>query len=170
MKAKIVDFINNLILFDYLLFSGIFLIFILLLAIAIYMRNRLVVAIFFVLLAFVSLTAGSIAGYINLHQYLYKNIITLERVQVLEFSDALLIKGSIKNSSSNDFKECTIKASVHQKNGDLLDYFRGYMPFQSIYIKLDKPIKISQSADFKILLEPFEYKKAFNTTVSGKCK
>ncbi|MDD4883952.1 DUF2393 family protein, partial [Sulfuricurvum sp.] len=92
MKAQIIDFIHHLLIYDYLLFGGIFILFILLLTLAIAFRKKMGLAIFLVLVAFGVLTAGPVGRYIALHHYLFKHTIIIHEVKALEFTEALLIK------------------------------------------------------------------------------
>lgn len=171
MKARIQDFIHHLIIYDYLLFGGIFLLFLLFLVIAIVLRHRLGLAIFFVLFAFGILTAGPVGGYIALHHYLFKNKIVLHEVKALEFTEALLIKGDINNTSKRTFKECKINVGVHKvTHNPYADKIYPYLPFKKSSLVLEESIEPGKSASFKVLVEPFRYSKDFNVTVKANCR
>lgn len=171
MKAKITDFIHHLLIYDYLLFGGIFILFILLLTIAIILRHRLGLAIFFVFIAFGILTAGPIMGYLALHSYLFKNKIILHEIKTLEFTEALLIKGDINNTSKHSFKECTIKVGVHKvTHNQYIDKIYPYVPFKRSSMILTESISPGDSTSFKFLVEPFSYHKDFNITIKADCK
>ncbi|HLD23127.1 MAG TPA: DUF2393 family protein [Sulfuricurvum sp.] len=171
MKAKIIDFINHLLLYDYLLFGGIFVLFLLLLVLAIALKNKMGLAIFMVLLAFTVLTVGSVVGYIKLHQYLFKNKIALHQVKALEFTEALLIKGEITNLSKRTFQECTIYAGAHKvSHNRYLDRVYPLFPFKKGSLKLSEPISPGKSAPFKLFIEPFRYTKDYNITIKGECR
>jgi len=171
MKAKIIDFINHLLIYDYLLFGGIFILFILLLVLAIALKNKMGLAIFMVLLAFGVLTIGPVVGYIKLHQYLFKNKISLYEVKALEFTEALLIKGEITNSSKRPFQECTIYVGVHKvSHNQYLDRLYPSLPFKKGSLKLVEHIKPGESAPFKLFVEPFRYTKDYNITIKGECR
>lgn len=171
MKAKIIDFIHQLILFDYLLFGGIFILFLLLLVLAIAIRKKLIIAIFFVVLAFGVLTLGPIVGYNQLHHYLFKNTIILHKVKALEFTDALLIKGEVNNTSKRPFKECSIYVGVYKvSHYRYLDRIYPYIPFKKGSLKIIENIPPGESAPFKLFVEPFRYAKDYNITIVGECK
>ncbi len=171
MKATIIDFIHNLLIYDYLLFGGIFILFILLLTLAIVLRDRLGWAIFLVLVAFGVLTAGPVGGYIALHNYLFKNKIILHEVKALEFTEALLIKGDINNTSKRPFKECTINVGVHKvTHNQYIDRLYPYIPFKRSSMILKESIPSGESESFKFLVEPFHYNKDFNITIKANCK
>jgi len=171
MKARIQDFIQHLIIYDYFLFGGVIILFILLLIIAIVLRHKLGLAIFFVLIAFGVLTAGPVEGYIALHHYLFKNKIILHEVKALEFTEALLIKGDINNTSKRPFSECTIKVGVHKvTHNQYLDRLYPYLPFKRSSLRLEEPILPGTSAPFKLFVEPFRYSKDYNITIKADCR
>ncbi|HEX5329299.1 DUF2393 family protein [Sulfuricurvum sp.] len=171
MKAKIIDFIHHLIIYDYFLFGGIFVLFLLLLVLAIALRHKMAIAVTFVFLAFGVLTVGPIVGYIQLHRYLFKNTIILHEVKALEFTEALLIKGDINNTSKRSFKECTIHAGVYKvSHYKYLDRLYPYLPFKKGSVIVTKPIDPGETAHFKLFVEPFRYAKDYNITIKGECR
>jgi len=171
MKAKIIDFIHHLIIYDYFLFGGIFVLFILLLVLAIALRHKMALAVIFIILAFGVLTAGPVAGYIALHHYLFKNKIILHEVKALEFTEALLIKGDINNTSKRPFNECTLKVGVHKvSHNQYLDRVYPYIPFKKSSMKIEESIAPGASAPFKLFVEPFRYSKDYNITIKADCR
>jgi len=171
MKARIQDFIQNLIPYDYFLFGGIIILFILLLTLAIVLRHKLGVAIFIVLIAFVVLTVGPIAGYMAMHHQLFKNKITLHEIKALEFTEALLIKGDINNTSKRPFKECTLYAGVSKVTPNpYLNKLYLFIPFKKSSMTVHQPISPGKSAPFKLFVEPFRYTKKYNVTVKAECR
>lgn len=171
MKTKIIDFIHQLLVYDYLLFGGIFILFILLLVLAIVLRKRMALAVFFVLVAFGVLTAGPVAGYIALHQYLFKHSIVIHEVKALEFTEALLIKGDINNTSKRTFSECTLNVGVYKvTHNKYIDPIYPYIPFKKSSAKLTNTIAPGKSVSFKLFIEPFRYTKDYNLTLKASCQ
>jgi Protein of unknown function (DUF2393) len=171
MKAHIQNFIHSLIIYDYFLFGGIIVLFILLLIFAIILRHKIGVAIFFVVIAFGILTAGPVVGYIMLHQYLFKHTILIREVKALEFTEALLIKGDINNTSKRTFSECTLYAKVYKvSHNQYLDRVYPYIPFKKGSLTLQKTIPPGKSESFKLFVEPFRYAKDYNVTLKAECK
>lgn len=171
MKTKITDFIHHLLIYDYLLFGGIFILFILLLIIAIVLRRKIGLSIFLVFLAFGVLSAGPLVGYIMLHQYLFKHHIIIREVKALEFTEALLIKGDINNTSNRLFHECTLHAGVYKvTHNQYIDPLYPYFPFKKSSLKLTENIKPGQSESFKLFIEPFRYTKDYNVTLKAECR
>lgn len=171
MKAKIIDFIHHLIIYDYLLFGGIFILFLLFLVLAIALRHKMVLAVFFVIVAFSLLTVGSLVGYIQMHKYLFKNKIVLHEVKALEFTEALLIKGEINNTSKRPFQECTVYTGVYKiTHNQYIDRLYPYFPFKKSSTKIVKPIPSGESRPFKLFVEPFRYTKDYNITIKAECR
>lgn len=171
MKTKITEFIHNLLIYDYLLFGGIFILFILLLTIAIIFRRKLGLAIFLVFLAFGVLSAGPVVGYIMLHKYLFKNHIVIREVKALEFTEALLIKGDINNTSKRPFKECILHAGVYKvTHNKYVDPIYPFLPFKKSSITINETIKPGKTESFKLFVEPFRYTKDYNVTVKAECR
>lgn len=171
MKALIQDFIAHLIIYDYLLIGGVVVLFIILLLLAILVRHKMGFALFFVLLAFGVLTAGSAGGYMALHHYLFEHTITVHEVKALEFTEALLIKGDLNNTSKRPFHECSITAKVYKvSHNRLIDPIYPYIPFKKNTLKMREEILPGHSASFKLFIEPFRYAKDYNVTVKGECR
>lgn len=171
MKAKITDFIHHLLIYDYLLFGGIILAFLLILILAILLRNRLGLAVFLVIFAFGVLTAGPVIGYIQLHNYLFRNTAKAEQVKKLEFTEALLVRGTITNGSKRPFAECTLHAGVHKvKHNRYIDPIYPYIPFKKSSLHVAGPVQGGETMPFKLIIEPFRYTGDFNVTLKADCR
>ncbi len=171
MKQKLIAFIDSLILYDYILFGAIIALFILFLILAILLRNRVAFSILMVFFAFIILLIGPTLGYQLMHQYLYKNDVHITEIKKLEFTDALLVRGTLKNISKMDFLTCKIKASAYKVSGKTIpDMIYPYKPFKKAYLKLDTIIKPNETKTFKLFIEPFQYSKEYNLSIGAHCK
>ena len=170
MKEKITIFIKGLIPYDYALFGGVFILFIFFLIIAILLRKKVGFSVFLVLIAFTILFVGPTIGYVELHKYLYKNTTKITYQNRLSFTKALVLKGTLKNESKLDFKECTITAKVFKvtKNRYKNEIYK-LKPFQKMSIVEDDIVKDS-TINFKMIVEPFTYSKDFNVSIGAKCR
>lgn len=170
MKSQITAFVHNLISYDYMLFGGIFVFFLLLVIIAIILRKKIGLSLLFLLLSFIILFVGPTVGYSELHKYLFKSEVTILSQKKLSFTPAIVLKGSLKNISKFDFKECKISASVHQKSKNKL---KNYM-YQFKNIKnmsmIEYEILKNQTINFKLIIEPFTYTKNYNISIKASCK
>jgi len=171
MKKHILEFLHTLSLYDYLLFGGIVFIFLFLLILAILFRHKQTLAISLVLLAFMTLLIAPFGGYIALHALMYKHTITLTTVKDLTFTDALLVKGDINNTSKQTFKECTLYVGVSKISPiKPLNKLYPYVPFRRQTIIIKGPIEPKSSETFKLLIQPFHYTKRHSVTVLGQCR
>ena len=171
MKKHILEFLHSLSLYDYLLFGGIVFLFLFLLILAILFRHKQTLAISLVLLAFMTLLIAPFGGYITLHALMYKHAITLTTVQDLTYTEALLIKGDINNTSKQTFKECTLRIGVSKISPiKPLNKLYPYLPFRHQTIVIKGPIKPKGSETFKLLIQPFHYTKRHSVTVLGQCR
>ncbi len=170
MNTKITLFIDGLIKWDYLLFGVSFVLFILFVILGIVLRKKLIIAILFILLAFSILLLGPTLGYIKLHETLFKNSTKLLSQKRLQFSEAVVVKGSVTNESNKNFKECKITAKVYAvSSNQLKNYLKKLKPFKKMSI-IEIDIKKSETRDFKIIVEPFRYSKDYNISLGADCR
>lgn len=170
MKTKITAFLDGLITYDYLLFGGIFFLFLLFIVLAIVFRKRLLLGVFLVLLAFSTLSIGSIVGYIQMHKYLFKNSTQLISQKKLLFSEAVVVIGSITNESKRNFSSCKITASAYKVTSNKYkNYLKKLKPFKNMSIVVED-IEVSKTRKFKIIVEPFRYAGDYNISLGADCR
>jgi hypothetical protein len=170
MKEQITAFIHNLIFYDYILFGSIFSLFILLIVLSMLLQRKTGFAIFLVLLSFALLLFGSIIGYMKMHAYLFKNSVQVSSQKKLEFTQAVVVKGSLQNLSKFHFESCKITASAYKVTGNVVkDFIFPFHPFQNMSI-LEHNISKGETRAFKIIIEPFTYSKDYNISVGADCK
>lgn len=170
MKEKVLSFIHNLIFYDYILFGGVFALFIVLIILAILVRRKIGLAIFLVIFSFVLLFFGPIVGYVKMHKYLYKNTLTLNSEKRLTFTDAIVVKGSLKNDSKFNFSSCKVTAVVVKSSSNAIkNYLFSFNPLQKMSIVMYNVPKGAQN-NFKIIVEPFTYKKEYNISLEADCR
>lgn len=171
MKTAIIDFISHLLIYDYLLFGGIILAFILILMVAVVLREKIALAVFLVFLAFGIVTAGSVVGYTMMHHYLFKHKVVVTEMKALEFTEALLIKGDIHNLSKRTFSECTLNTGVYKvTHNRFIDPIYPYLPFKKSSLSVQETIKPGDKTSFKLFVEPFRYTKDYNITLKAECR
>lgn len=169
MKAKISAFVHNLLIYDYILFGAVFALFILFIILAVLVRKRLGFALFFLLFGFVILVAGPTVGYFQMHKYLFKNTTKLISEKKLNFVQAIVVHGELKNESRFYFNKCEVTANVYKLTSNKWkNYIFRLKPFQhSTLIIHDIPK--GSSREFKLFVEPFRYSKEYNLTLEASC-
>ncbi|MCW8895632.1 MAG: DUF2393 domain-containing protein [Sulfurimonas sp.] len=170
MTEKITTFLNGLIIYDYILFGTVFTIFLLLIILGIVQRHKIVLALSLILLSFIVLSVGSIVGYIQMHNYLFKNTSSITSQKKLTYSQAVVVHGVVKNTSKFDFQSCKITVSAHKvSENSLKNYLFQFKPLKKMSI-LEYDILKAQEREFKLILEPFTYTKEYNISVGASCK
>ena len=170
MKAKIQAFLDTLIMYDYILFGASFTLFVLFIILGIVLRQKVALAVFLVLLAFAILLLAPTLGRVFMHDYLFANTATLISQKKLEFTEAIVVKGTLVNDSRFNFEECKITAHVHKVSKNALkNYLFQFKTIKKMSI-LEYDIQKTTSRDFKIIVEPFRYKRDYNITIGAKCK
>ena len=170
MKEKILEFIHGLSNYDYILFAGLFFVFLLLLILTLLLRKRAFFASVFLILSLITLFVGPFVGYIQLHDYLYKNSSKITEIKVLEFSPALVVLGHITNESQRDFSTCKINVNIFKvAHNQILDAIFPYSPFQTMQVT-ETDIAKGETRDLKIIVEPFSYKQDYNVSLGVDCR
>lgn len=170
IKSLIEAFIETLHLYDYILFGVSGGLFLLILLLAIILRTKTSLSLLLVLLSLIVIIAGPIAGYHYIHTTVYKTEISDLQIKKLEFSEALVVKGAFKNLGSQSFSSCKISASAYKGATNLLEeYVYPLKPFQKVSILKEAPMEINETADFKMILEPFTYSNEYNISVKVDC-
>jgi hypothetical protein len=169
------DFLNNffqhLHTYDYFAFAWIAILFILFIILAVKFRQKYVLAVFLTLIGFIVLTIGPLASNYYLHQnYLYKNKVDLETSKKLQFSKSLLLTGNIQNLGQENFIGCLMKIKIIKpENGYYQQLENSFKPIKKKSILLDMNLSINENRKFRLLVEPFNYKKEFNISLNAEC-
>lgn len=170
MRINTKEFISDLIVYDYILFTSVFVLFILFIILGIVLRKKPLIAVLCILLAFTIFIAGPTYGYIKMHKILFKNSTKITSQKQLNFTDAIVLKGTLSNDSQRNFQSCEITASTYKVGRNpLKNYLYKLKPFKNVTI-VEENIAISQIIAFKIIIEPFTYEKDYNISLGADCK
>ncbi len=170
MKNKINAILDSLIVQDYILFSSVFVLFLVLMILAVYLRRKKNISRLLASSSFLILLLGPTFGYIQMHNYLFKNGIELISEKKLEFTKAIVIQGRVTNNSEYDFIECSIVATAYRKTpSEFKNYILRLKPIEKASIVLNN-IKVSETKDFKMFIEPFNYEYSYEVGLEASCK
>lgn len=170
IQQTLSQFINGLLVYDYILFGVVLIIFILLIVVAILIRRRLALALFVIFLAFSLLFGGSVFGYIELHNYLFKNSIEVTKQKKLNFTEAAVVYAKLTNESNRFFSKCKINATAYTVDENKIkELILKLKPIQKMSI-IEENIDINETRDIKMVIEPFTYKYDFNISIKADCK
>lgn len=157
-------------MYDYVLFGVSGSLFLVILFLAILLRNKVGLSLLLVLLSFVILIAGPIVGYNYIHGSIYKTKVTELSIKQLEFSQAVVIKGTLTNLGKENFKKCKVSSSAYKGATNFLEELVFPLkPFMKRSIVKEEQIEINESIDFKLMLEPFTYSKEYNISLKVDC-
>lgn len=170
MEAKITAFVDGLITYDYILFGGVFFLFFLFIILGILLRKKTAIAVFLILLGFLLLVLGPTLGYIKMHEFLFKNSTVLTAQKRLEFTQAVVVRGTVTNESKVDFESCKVTARTYKVSKNTLkNYLYQFKTIKKMSI-VREDIKIGETKEFKIIVEPFTYSKDYNISVGADCR
>ncbi|PHQ89913.1 MAG: hypothetical protein COB42_05955 [Sulfurimonas sp.] len=170
MGAKLSSFIDNLIMYDYILFGSAFVLFILFISLGLVFRRKIALALFLILLGFSILFLTPTIAYKMMHAYLFKNTIILLEEKKLEYTDAIVVKGSLLNESKFHFSKCKITVHVHKvSRNKYRNYLMGFQTIKKMSI-IQENISKGETKEFKLIVEPFRYSRDYNITLGAQCK
>lgn len=170
MSGKINAFIHDLVLYDYLLFGVVFFLFLFFVILGIVARRRTYIAVPLVLIAFTTLILGPTLGYVEMHNYLYKNKTTIINQKKLTFTKAIVLNGLVKNESNRNFKRCKITAKVYKSTkNEIKDFIFSFKPINKMTI-VENSIVMNEEREFKMIIEPFTYLKEYTLSVEADCR
>ncbi|MDX9813910.1 MAG: DUF2393 family protein [Sulfurimonas sp.] len=170
MLESIRGFIDELIIYDYILFGSILLVFVIFIILSIVFRRSTIVSTLLLLVGFGVLFGGSFVGYKELHSYLFKHTLTINESKKLTYTKAIVLKATLKNESKRVFNECKISASVYRKKEyKLVEEILKLKPIAKMSI-VESNIDIDSTRDIKMLIEPFDHDGDFGVTLSAKCR
>jgi hypothetical protein len=170
MKEKITAFINNLILYDYILFGSVFALFILILILALVLRKKTTISAILALCSFAILFIGPTVGYVKMHEFLFPTSIKLVSQKKLTYTPAIVVSGELTNISKRNFKRCKISAlALRQSKNKIKTYIYRFKPLKKMSI-LEENIAKGETRVFKIIIEPFTSNHDYNISIKADCQ
>jgi len=170
ISAKLSSFIESLIPYDYILFGSSFSLFVLFIILGILLRNKTFISVILLLMAFVIIILGPTLGYTKMHEYLFKNEVSIQSQKKLTFVKAVVVHATLANKSKYNFKMCKIKLSVYKvTKNPIKNYIYKLKPFKHMSI-LKYDIMKGSTIDIKAIVEPFTYSKDYNISIQASCR
>lgn len=170
LKANLQAFISTLHTYDYIIFGAVGALFLLMLLLAIVIRQKIVASLFLIIFALILIVTGPIVGYKYVHAIIYKTEISDLLVKKLEFTEALVIKGTLQNLGKQGYSKCRISASAYKGASNFLEELvYPLKPFDKVSILKEEDLNITQSFDFKLVMEPFTYSNEYNISIEANC-
>jgi hypothetical protein len=148
------EFFHSFLIYHYLFFGILFLVAIFLLSLGVMLRKRLIFALFFYLLSFLSLSAGPVVGSYYLEEYLRKASLQNIKITRLVYTKAIIFTAELKNEGRIPFKKTNIVISIVKKdNNSILQFFNMFSPAQVCKTELRIPIESGNICDIRIVVD-----------------
>ncbi len=164
------EFLNDLIVYDYILFGLLLLFFLICIVFVVLLRKKVFLSSSIFILSFGVLLGGSTFGYGALHKYLYAHTLEIKESKKLVYSPAVVVRTTLTNNSKRDFSKCKIIVVLHKKHKyEFLDELYKLKPIAKMTI-IEQDIDINSSRDTKFLITPFEYSGDFGVEARAKCR
>jgi len=164
------DFTASLTLYDYLGFVLLGLFFIFFIILSIVVRKKPLAALFFGLFACTILVAGPLGVKEIFDRLIRSAEISLDNVQKLHYSNALIIEGSLQNSGKIEYSKCSVHIRIYQdRKNKYLNYVQKFLPLYTKKVQLQGPIAKMQSQSFETTIEQFNYSNDYKVNVYGEC-
>jgi hypothetical protein len=170
MSFSIARFIEELIVYDYILLGSTFFIFITLVILAIVKRNKTYMSIFLFTLAFSIAILSPTIIRTQMHKVLFKNSATITDKKELTYTNAVIVYAKVKNTSKYNFSICKIEVDAYKVSGNSIkDYLFKLNPFLTAS-SIEYDIAKGEEIDIKVILEPFIYEKDYNISIGASCR
>lgn len=169
-KFALTNFFSTLSFYDYIGFFLSLFIFILFIMMALILRKHTKRSLLLVSFGFVALFSGPVFAHSLIKKTIFLSDTNVMQVKQLFYSDTLLIKGKLNYKGMKDANHCLVEAKLHKQGSNVVKSFvYSLKAFRSGKHKIDKLFAKGDSADFKIVIEPFNYQGDYNVTVNSGC-
>lgn len=171
LKASISVYMEHFTAYDYIAYAWLALLFFAMILLSILVARRgPVFSIFILMLSLVLLFAGPFILKHYLDRYLRPSLSTLIEVKKLNFSDALMVTGSIKNISKKSFSICRVDISVIENSDNSVKVFLNQLkPLRKKTIVVDETIELNMTKDFRAVFDGYRYLKNINVSINSEC-
>jgi hypothetical protein len=164
-------YVETMHLYDYLALVALVILFLVFIVLAIKNHARIGRSVTYVLLSFATIIAGPVASNYFIAEYLYASQVYIEKIKDLEFSNALVIRGTVENIGHEPFTSCDIHAKVIRKGNNIVkEYAYKLKPMYRKKITIETTIAPTKHEKFKLYIEPFNTTREYNTTVESECR
>jgi signal transduction histidine kinase len=157
---------------DVLGYLFILILFLLLIFFAIYSRKNKILMIMIIFFSFISIIMGPLVMKFVISPMIRKLEIRDIDTSKLYFSNVLIVKAVVRNSSKIGLKSCKISALIYKvnKEDDIKNFIYSLQPIKKQSIVLENHLQVGDEEDIKIILEGVDSKKDVRVELEGKCK
>lgn len=171
LKLNILLYIDNFGMYDYIAYAWLILIFFFTILLSIVLARR--APLIGILLFIISLGILFVGPFIlksYLDNYLRSNEATVLDVKKLNFSNMLIVSGTLQNQSELEYKICNIDINIYKAPQGFLDETLGRLkPFANQSILLEQSVQAQKSVDFRVVFNNYTYTGEINATAKASC-
>ena len=148
------EFFHSFLIYHYLFFGILFVVAIFLLFLGVILRKKLIFALFFYTLSFLSVFVAPIVGSFYLEEYLRKSSLQNIKITRLVYTKAIVFTAELKNDGKIPLKNTHIVISMVKKdNNSILQFFNLFTPSNVLKTELKMPIEPSGARDVRIVID-----------------
>jgi hypothetical protein len=170
LVANIKLYLSSLHIFDYVAYSWLLLVFLILISLSIVLRHRVGISILFVLLSMATFFIAPIFVKHLMDGYIRKGVVELEDMIYFSYAKSLVAEGTLTNEGKKLFSQCSVELDVIKiEHNVLLDLRNQFRPMRKGIEHIEGPIEVGQSKPFKIVISGFTTTSEYNTTIQAHC-
>lgn len=170
LRQELMTFFDRLTWYDYAGFVLAFILFILVMALAVLLRHRIKTALFLALLGLTLLVGGPIGAHEVIRQSLFKHTLEMGEAKKLIYTDSLLIEGIVHYIGPQIAKACKVSVTVHKQTGNYIkDLAYRIKPYKKSSTTIEQVLQPGQYYPLKLIIEPFDYNGAYTVDFSSGC-
>lgn len=171
LKISAINYLNHFTMYDYIAFSWLIIIFFIFLLLSIFLaKKNALISIVVLLISLALLFAGPFVIKHYLDQYLRANQTTTTMVKKLNFSDAMIVEGEVKNISKKPFSICSIQISIlKNSSGNIQKFLNQLKPLRKQSISINSPIDVNMSETFRIVFDGYTDSEDVNVSIKSEC-
>jgi len=170
-KNYIITYINHFSIYDYVAYAWLILLFFIAILLAILIAKKSPIfsmLIFFVALILLFVGPFIIKNYLDEYLRPTKNIDIL--VKKLEFSNALVVTGKVKNISNHTYNICNVKISVLKNSDNFINKtINKLKPLRKKSISINESLDINQTKELRVVFDNYTYANDVNVSINSEC-
>lgn len=171
LKASILVYIDHFTTYDYIAYAWLAFLFFITILLSILMAKKS--PIFSILIFMISLMLLLIGPFVLKHylnEHLRPSFSTLIETKKLNFSDTLIVTGSVKNISKNSFSICKIDVAVLKSSDNSIENLLSRLkPLRKKTIVIDEVIETNRTKEFKAIFDGYRFLEDVNISLKSEC-
>lgn len=171
LKTSALNYMSHFTMYDYMAYAWLILLFFVFILLSIFLaKKKLLISILMFMISLAILFFGPFVLKHYLDIFLRPTEIKNIQMKKLNFTDALIVTGEIKNISKMSFSLCGVNVSVLKASSSALENFANSLkPLLNKSMFLDKTLDINETKEFRVVFDYYTYDKDINISVQTEC-